>query len=180
MKPNFIVPVSIITNLTELTLNLLNTDELLFYNDITDTECNLNNLEKLEINMTYNQEDEDEDEEEQGEESDDEKISKEKKVKALRNLNKENKIKFHCPNLKILIIQIKSDSDFSFLYDYFDFKYLYDIMDKVYTIEDDVGEVYNYTKQKIFNFNFTENMQYFKFTIILSHGYLTEFFLHLK
>ena len=173
MKPNFIVPVSIITNLTELTINLLNTDELLFYNDITDTECVLNNLEKLEINMTYNPEDEDE--EEQGEESDDEKISKEKKAKALRNLNKENKIKFHCPNLKTLIMQIKSDSDFSFLYDYFDFKYLYDIMNKVYTIEDDVGEVYNYTKQKIFNFNFIENMQYFKFTIILSHGYLTEF-----
>ena len=46
MKPNFIVPASLITNLTELTINLLNTDELLFYNDITDTEFDLNNLEK--------------------------------------------------------------------------------------------------------------------------------------
>ena len=172
MKPNFIVPASLITNLTELTINMLNTDELLFYNDIIDTEIDLNNLEKLEINMNYIPEDEEEDEE-LGEESDDEKISKEKKVKPLRNLNKENKIKFHCPNLKILIIQIKSDSDFSFLYDYFDFKYLYNILDKVYTIEDDPGEVYKCLKQQIFNFN--ENMQYFKFTIILSNGDCTEF-----
>ena len=177
MKPNFIVPASLITNLTELTINMLNTDELLFYNDITDTEIDLNNLEKLEINMTYNPEDEEEEEdEEQGEESDDEKMSKskEKKVKPIRNLNQENKIKFRCPNLKILIIQIKSDSDFSFLYDYFDFKYLYDIMNKVYTIEDDPGEVYKCMKQQIFDCKLIENMQYFKFTIILSHGYCTE------
>ena len=100
--------------------------------------------------------------------------SKEKKVKPIRNLNQENKIKFRCPNLKILIIQIKSDSDFSFSHDYFDFKYLYDIMNKVYTIEDDPGEVYKCIKQEIFNFNFEENMQYFKFTIILSNGYCTE------
>ena len=77
MKPNFIVPVSLIANLTELAINLLNTDELLFYNDISYTELDLNNLEKLEINMTYNPEDEDE--EEQGEESDDEKMSIEKR-----------------------------------------------------------------------------------------------------
>ena len=176
MKPNFIVPASVITNLTELTINMLNTDELLFYNDITDTEIDLNNLEKLEINMTYNPENDEGEDEEQGEESDDEKISKskEKKAKPIRNLNQENKIKFRCPNLKILIIQIKSDSDFSFLYDYFDFKYLYDIMDKVYTIEDDPGEVYKCMKQQIFDFNFEEKMQYFKFKIILSHGYCTE------
>ena len=176
MKPNFIVPASVITNLTELTINMLNTDELLFYNDITDTEIGLNNLEKLEINMTYNPENDEGEDEEQGEESDDEKISKskEKKAKPIRNLNQENKIKFRCPNLKILIIQIKSDSDFSFLYDYFDFKYLYDIMDKVYTIEDDPGEVYKCMKQQIFDFNFEEKMQYFKFKIILSHGYCTE------
>lgn len=48
-------------------------------------------------------------------------------------------------------------------------------MDKVYTIEDNPGEVYKYTKQKIFNFNFTENMQFFKFTIILLKGHFTEF-----
>ena len=179
MKPNFIVPVSLIKNLTELTINMLNTDELLFYNDIIDTEIDLNNLEKLEVNMNYNPDDEEEDEdedEEEDEESEDEKISKEKKVKPLRNLNKENKIKFHCPNLKILIIRIKSDSDFSFLYDYFDFKYLYNILNKVYTIEDDPGEVYKYIKQKIFNFNFTENIQYFKFTVVLSLGNCKELF----
>ena len=174
MKPNFIVPVSLIINLTELTINMLNTDELLFYNDTIDTEIDLNSLEKLEINMSYNPDDEDEENEEEGEESEDEKKSKEKKVKPLRNLNKENKIKFHCPNLKILIIQIKSDSDFSFLYDYFDFKYLYNIMKEAYIIEDDPGEVYKYVKQKIFNFNFSDNMQYFKFTIVLSHGYCEE------
>ena len=78
MKPNFIVPASLITNFTELTINMLNTDELLFYNDIIDTEIDLNNLEKLEINMTYNPEDEKEGYEEQGEESDDEKMSKSK------------------------------------------------------------------------------------------------------
>ena len=169
MKPNFIVPASLITNLTELTINMLNTDELLFYNDITDTEVDLNNLEKLKINMTYNPEDNNEEDEELGEESDDEKIStpssREKKVKPLRNLNQENKIKFHCPNLKIFILQIKPDSDFSFLYDYFNFKNLYDIMNKVCTIEDDPGEVYKYIKQQIFNFSFIENLQYFKFTI---------------
>ena len=182
MRPSFIVPASLITNLKELTINMLNVDELLFYNDIIDTEIDLNNLEKLEIIMNYNIEDEDnnneEDEEEEDEkdieESEDKKQSKEKKVKLLRNLKQENKIKFHCPNLKILIVQIKSDSDFSFLYDYFDFKFLYNIMNKVYDIEDDPGEVYKYAKQKIFNYNFTENMQYFKFTIVLSHGYCEE------
>ena len=49
---------------------MLNTDELLFYNDTIDTEIDLNSLEKLEINMSYNPDDEDEDEEneEEGEE----------------------------------------------------------------------------------------------------------------
>ena len=65
-------------------------------------------------------------------------------------MKKENKIKFKCPNLKILIIQIKSDSDFSFLYDYFDFKFLYNIMNEVYTIDNDAGEVYKYTKEMPF------------------------------
>ena len=175
MKPNFIVPVSLITNLTELTINMLKTEELLFYNDITDTEIDLNNLKKLEINMTYNPEDEEEDDEEeeedeeQGEKSDVEKISNsiEKKVKPIRNLNQVNKIKFHCSNLKILNIQIIPDSDFSFLYDYFNFKHLYDIMNKVYTIKDDPGEVYKYAKQKIFNYNFEEKIKYFKFKIFL-------------
>ena len=183
IKPNFIVPASLITNLTELTINMLNTDELLFYNDIIDTEIDLNNLEKLEIIMTYNPEDdeEEEDEEEQDGKSDIKMSSpREKKVKSLRNLSQENKIKFRCPNIKILNIQIKPDSDFSFLYEYFDFKYLYDIMNKVYTIEDDPGKVYKYIKQQIFNFNFAENMQYFKFNIILSHGYLTELSLSFK
>ena len=183
MKPNFIVPVSLITNLKELTINMLNVDELLFYNDIIDTEIDLNNLEKLKIIMNYNIEDEDnnneEDEEEEDEkdieESEDKKQSKEKKVKPLRILNQENKIKFHCPNLKILIVQIKSDSDFSFLYDYFDFKYLYNIMNEVYNIEDEPGEVYKHAKQKIFNYNIPENLQYFKFTIVLSHGNCEEF-----
>ena len=188
MKPNFIVPVSLITNLKELTINMLNVDELLFYNDIIDTEIDLNNLEKLEIIMNYNIEDEEnnneeneeeEDEEEEDEkdieESEDKKKAKDKKVKPLRNLKEENKIKFHCPNLKILIIKIKSDSDFSFLYDYFDFKYLYNIMNEVYNIEDEPGEVYKYAKQKILNYNMTQNLQYFKFTIVLSHGYCEEF-----
>ena len=179
MKPNFIVPASVITNLTELTINMLNTDELLFYNDIADTEFDLNNLEKLEINMTHNPEDNNEEDEEKSEESDDEEMSgpsssREKKVRPIRNLRQENKIKFRCPNLKIFIIQIKPDSDFSFLYDYFDFKNLYDIMNKVYTIEDDPGKVYKYIKQQIFNFNFIENMQYFKFNVILTQGYYTE------
>ena len=49
-------------------------------------------------------------------------------------------------------------------------------MNKVYTIEDDPGKVYKYTKQQIVNLDFTENMQYFKFNIILSHGYCTELF----
>ena len=53
-------------------------------------------------------------------------------------------------------------------------------MNKVYTIEDDPGKVYKYIKQQIFNFNFAENMQYFKFNIILSHGYLTELSLSFK
>ena len=188
MEPNFIVPASLITNLTELTINMLNVDELLFYNDIIDTEIDLNNLEKLEITMTYSHDDEyneqdgeedgeeeGEEEEEDGKESGDEKQSKEKEVMPLRNLKQENKIKFHCPNLKVLNIQIKSDSDFSFLYDYFDFKYLYNIMNEVYMIGNKPGEIYKYAKEKILNFNFAENIQYFKFTILLSHGNCEEF-----
>ena len=49
------------------------------------TGLDFNNLEKLEINKSYNPEDE----EEQGEESDDEKMFKETKVKLLRYLNKD-------------------------------------------------------------------------------------------
>ena len=98
------------------------------------TELDFNNLEKLEINMSYNwrrtrwiirww------------------KNAQRTKVKSLRYLDKEKKNNITLPNLKILIFQIKPDSDFSFLYDYFDFKFLYDIMDKIYTIEDKPGEV---------------------------------------
>ena len=49
------------------------------------TGLDFNNLEKLEINKSYNPEDE----EKQGEESDDEKMFKETKVKLLRYLNKD-------------------------------------------------------------------------------------------
>ena len=167
INPKFLVPVSMLTNLNNLTIRMLSDEELLFYNDIIDTEIELNNLEKLEIIMGYNYSDNNEYEEEEEEEDDDDYDGKKKEKKILRILKKENKIKFKCPNLKILIIQIKSDSDFSFLYDYFDFKFLYNIMNEVYTIDNDAGEVYKYTKEKIINYNFNEKIEYFKFMIIL-------------
>ena len=168
INPKFLVPVSMLTNLNNLTIRMLSDEELLFYNDIIDTEIELNNLEKLEIIMGYNYSDNNEYEEEEEEEDDDnDDDGRKKEKKILRILKKENKIKFKCPNLKILIIQIKSDSDFSFLYDYFDFKFLYNIMNEVYTIDNDAGEVYKYTKEKIINYNFNEKMEYFKFMIIL-------------
>ena len=167
INPKFLIPVSMLTNLNNLTIRMLSDEELLFYNDIIDTEIELNNLEKLEIIMGYNYSDNNDYEEEEEEEDDDNDDGKKKEKKILRILKKENKIKFKCPNLKILIIQIKSDSDFSFLYDYFDFKFLYNIMNEVYTIDNDAGEVYKYTKEKIINYNFNEKMEYFKFMIIL-------------
>ena len=167
INQKFLIPVSMLTNLNNLTIRMLSDEELLFYNDIIDTEIELNNLEKLEIIMGYNYSDNNEYEEEEEEEDDDDYDGKKKEKKILRILKKENKIKFKCPNLKILIIQIKSDSDFSFLYDYFDFKFLYNIMNEVYTIDNDAGEVYKYTKEKIINYNFNEKMEYFKFMIIL-------------
>ena len=114
---NFIIPSSMIINLSELYISYKNTNnKLLFLNDIYKDEINLNNLEFLKI-LTY----------------DKYKVSinKEEEETSIKLNNNNNiisktnyNIVFHIKKIKHLIMDISSNCDNSFIEKYFDLNLL--------------------------------------------------------
>ena len=101
----FIVPCSIIINLSELIINYCYSNKLLFINDINKEEVDLNKLIYLTIKSA-------------------------KKNNNSNNINKNNnnynyKIKFRLKNLQQLTINTFSNDDNSFLINYFDLDLIY-------------------------------------------------------
>ena len=129
----FIVPSSMIINLSELIIDYYFDHKILFINDINKEEIDLNNLLYLTIksyhkgkNINYNNND------------------------IISNFNFNYKIKFHLTKLKQLTINTISNDDNSFLVNYFDLDILYNAtLDK---------KVENLPKLKIKYFQFESIM----------------------
>ena len=108
MNDNFIIPSSIIINLSELYIDYKNrNNNLLFLNDINKAEIDLNNLELLKI-WTYGKYH----------------ITNQINEEISNKYNNKSDIIFHIKKIKYLILSISSNCDYTFIEKYFDLNLL--------------------------------------------------------
>ena len=108
VNDNFIIPSSIIINLSELYIDYKNrNNNLLFLNDINKAEIDLNNLELLKI-WTYGKYH----------------ITNQINEEISNKNNNKSDIIFHIKKIKYLILSISSNCDNTFIEKYFDLSLL--------------------------------------------------------
>ena len=109
VNDNFIVPTSIIINLSELYIEYKNrNNNFLFLNDINKAEIDLNNLELLKI-WTYDKYN----------------LSNQIKEEISNKNNNKSDIIFHITKIKYFILSISSNCDNTFIEKYFDLNLSY-------------------------------------------------------
>ena len=129
---NFVLPVSILSNLENLQLYISSRNNLTFLNDIGKSSYSLKKLRFLKIiriKQTYPR-------------------------NSIKYQNNEiNKIKFFFPNIEDIIIHLDLNKDLYLLKEYFKLNLIDDRFENVINNKD-LSAIYNYFKEKILNYKF--------------------------
>lgn len=195
MATNSIVPASLVMNLSKLYINLIPTDNLVFLNDISKDEIELNNLEflyiirpegfnddrelipkKLKDGEQMDIEDDDDDSEENGNENDEDKDNEEdnddeeddgKKTKNKKEIYKlTEKNRIKFNCNKLKELSIQIRPEEDNTFLNNYFNLEY-LYDELKVLKHDSNMVYKCFKQKFLNFKYMESLKYFKFNVIL-------------